>query len=265
MFLFASFVPVGGIEQQDPQILNLLKEENIKDLPIGAVDYYPVPDARGTAIFIPQYHRNPASQPEDAVNDRAAKTQGEIHEVMDFLIDNYDLDIAVVEGELYGEVPQEKINKLAEQVSRNKPTREIMLQGAPQVLKAQGKNLRLFGAENKATLEESRILVRDYVMLSDLFLDLGNLAADNPYQYLLKEKEQEIEKVVVEKRNLETSQNFTRILEQENKDAGILVFGAGHREGLIKELNRSDLSVIVITVDEVAKIVPNKGGAGRLP
>ena len=61
----------------------------------------------------------------------------------------------------------------------------------------------------------------------------------------------EIEKVVIIKRNKEAAENFARALKQEGEIVGVLQFGAGHKDGLIKELNSQGLSVVVITPEEI--------------
>jgi hypothetical protein len=84
--------------------------------------------------------------------------------------------------------------------------------------------------------------------------------ADNPYanisnkarlESLQSDSEKEIEKTVVEKRNKETAQIMAQTLRGEGKNLGILEFGAGHEDGLIKELNNQGLSVIEIEASEV--------------
>lgn len=84
---------------------------------------------------------------------------------------------------------------------------------------------------------------------------------ENPYQdtnnlKTLKGKiaqdEEKIEELVVKQRNKETAQNFAKALKEKHLSIGILQFGAGHEEGLVKELNNEGLSVVVVTSNEVA-------------
>ncbi len=84
---------------------------------------------------------------------------------------------------------------------------------------------------------------------------------NNPYQGIknrrvlqdkLEEAEGELQKVVVERRNKETAENFSQILKQNGKNIGILQFGAGHEEGLVQELKNQGLLVFVISPLEVS-------------
>lgn len=366
---------VLSVSKQASQTLAIADLETYKNLPVAEVKTYPVPaGSRGTVVLIPQYHRNPGTDPEDSLNDSAARAQGEIYQILAFLGERYDIGLVMMEGELYGPVAGEKLTPLAQKIqmrdklarqtealsgefSKNsldpkaeknlvadlnhelsRADREIMLQGAPLVLKAKGKNLTVVGSENENTLAESKVVVRNYLYLQDrleelenprrgsralssgafdsglldllkIFLakaspamtelksmeklarisgreNLGALLADtadtleeltapapesaisaaapsradNPYQNinrpevlkkLLAESEQEIDRLVVQRRNGETAENFSRMLTEQRQTIGVLQYGAGHEEGLIKELNNRQLSVIVITAQEV--------------
>ncbi|OGF26289.1 hypothetical protein A2303_03775 [Candidatus Falkowbacteria bacterium RIFOXYB2_FULL_47_14] len=86
--------------------------------------------------------------------------------------------------------------------------------------------------------------------------------SDNPYktitdpvklQTMIKESEGMIQTVVIDQRNRETAVNFVSAMETAGEKIGILQFGAGHEEGLIKELNNQALNVIVIKADEVLR------------
>ncbi|MFH0892503.1 MAG: hypothetical protein V1867_07030 [Candidatus Falkowbacteria bacterium] len=86
--------------------------------------------------------------------------------------------------------------------------------------------------------------------------------SDNPYktitdpvklQTMIKESESKIQTVVIDQRNRETAVNFVSALEAAGEKIGILQFGAGHEDGLIKELNSQGLNVIVIKADEVLR------------
>ncbi len=85
---------------------------------------------------------------------------------------------------------------------------------------------------------------------------------DNPYksvkdlqklQAMLNETESRIQTVVIDKRNQETAENFTKALKAGNTTVGILQFGAGHEEGLVKELNKQGITVIVVKPSEVLR------------
>lgn len=371
---------VLSVSKQANQTLAIADPEAYKDLPVAGIKAYPVSaGSRGTVVLIPQYHRNPGTGPEESLNDSAARAQEQIYQILAFLASRHDIELVMMEGELYGRVSDQKLIPLAqkielrdqlvskiaaltEELSKNsldpaleknliedlnrevaRADREIILQGAPLVLKSKGTNLTLYGSENENTREQSKVVVRDYLYLQDQLDKLENPAArgrgslssgafdsgvldllqallgktspamneletaeelariqgreslgalladtadtleelsgmsgmeeglatsappsraDNPYQNirsretikkLLAESEQEIEQLVVNKRNQETGENFLRMLEEERQTIGVLQYGAGHEEGLIKELNDRRLSVIVITPDEVEK------------
>lgn len=351
-------------------------EDKLKDLPIAKTAMHEAGNDWATAILIPQYHRYPGSSGNDPINDSAERTQKQIYQIIPQINKQYGAQLIMIEGELYGEVPYKKIADLDKKIKeRNKLVsecetlkkhlnengvtpreekllnkieqtiakidRNIILEGAPFKLKAEGKNLTLFGSENKDTQDQSRMLVKKYIYLQDrakeisgqsrklssrgdesdkLFNDdtkslllkllgsrdslaaelknfeltaksnndqksldliegikitIENLEdngknpglktsedsrADNPYnnvrsrekiEDMMQETEQQINEVIIDKRNKETAENFSRMLTEENQTAGILQYGAGHESGLIKELNRKGISVLVITPQEV--------------
>lgn len=354
---------------------NLADLKTYAGLPVGSVESYPAASAWGTAIFIPQYHKNPGSDASETKNDSAQKTQEEIYQVISFLLNQPAPPLVMVEGELSGPVPAEKIASLAQKIKQRddclslyqslkkalqaqhvdakaqealvasvdqmlaQANREIILTGAPLVEKAEGKAFTLVGAENQQTRDESKTLVRNYIYLEDRMHELARapstrqsqvslfdsqysqlldlllndrktptaaftalerkatdqgktqLAAligttkqafdqlvqqdstkisqetavapsrdDNPYRTitskkqlegLIAESEKHIDAVVVDQRNRETAQNFAVVLKAEDKKVGIIQFGAGHKKGLVKELNQLGLSVIVVTPSEV--------------
>lgn len=353
-----------------------------RDLPVAKVRTYPVSNSKGTVIYIPQYHKNPGSDSDDPKNDSAQVAQNEIYQIVKFLHNGLKVNLMMVEGELYGEVPVGKITGTAKKLEdRNvfvqnfqnlekkfnkdiidsslqkdlcgkvysevgKVDRDIILQGAPIKLKIEDtdRNLVLYGTENENTLEQSRVLVRNYIYLQDRFdqlqrtssadnfpgnsfnldddslktlmklfqrnpvleefetlktealllgkkeivsvistnedlfskliddntvlnqpvlpQDTGTGRLDNPYQdisdvnqvkKMLDIAENKINQIVVDQRNRETSENFIKSLKEVNNNIGILAFGAGHEDGLVKEFNKRGISVIIITSDEVNK------------
>ncbi|MDP3697792.1 MAG: hypothetical protein Q8R55_07335 [Candidatus Taylorbacteria bacterium] len=197
------------------------------NLPVKKIKNYSVENSKGTAIFFPQYHRYPESRVSDPVNNSPQRSQEEIYSVLDHLVSGFGIDLLLVEGELYGKVPPVKIENLS--------SREIILKGASVILKSKKNHLILFGTENEDTLKESGILVKDYITKKS------------------PELEKKIQDVVVDRRNKEAAKNFARTLQETDKRIGIIQFGAGHTAGLIKELNRQGISVIVVTTDEAAK------------
>ncbi|MEK7097573.1 MAG: hypothetical protein AAB906_01880, partial [Patescibacteria group bacterium] len=54
---------------------------------------------------------------------------------------------------------------------------EIILQGAPYKLKAEGADLTFYGAEVESTREEGKVIVRDYIYLNDRINNLENTQA----------------------------------------------------------------------------------------
>lgn len=347
-------------------------------LPVGGVQKFEVPDPKGTAILIPQIHRNPGSEIDDPSNDAAQAAQKQIYDIEDSLNKKYGVDLIVVEGELKGKVSEEKPDKVAAEIkSRNDLTeqlgalkqelsqkdidpaakeeivaelgkliakidRAIALEGAPYELKAEGSNVDLYGAEIKATQDKSADIVRNYIYLNDRINSLDNNAtlarstgqaprifsanlikllqvlhsrqdnldgdlsylqnyavsqndsrlegilssigtdidrlktadkadaalaasapsrSDNPYNGItdknlleskLKQAEGEIGQVVVGQRNEEAVDCFMDALKDKGENVGIIQFGAGHEEGMVKDFNKRGISVIVITPQEVA-------------
>lgn len=353
-------------------------EDKLKELPIAKTSMYEASNTQGTAILIPQYHRYPGSSSNDPTNDSAERTQEQIYQIIPKINKQYGTKLVMVEGEPYGEVSSQKINNLNAKIKERdelvsecealknhlnengvtprekklsnkidqtiaKIDRNIILEGAPFKLKAEGKNLTLFGSENKDTQDQSRTLVKKYIYLQDRdkeinappkrlssrrdrsnqlfsddmksllskllnsqnslttelkrfksvaesnndsktinlikeiensirnFEDVGknnsvtsytSSREDNPYENennprkikkMLDETEQQINEVIIDKRNKETAENFSRMLTEENQTTGILQYGAGHESGLIKELNQKGISVLVITPQEVAE------------
>lgn len=86
--------------------------------------------------------------------------------------------------------------------------------------------------------------------------------SDNPYSNVtslneinsrMQEAEKKVEQQIIEVRNKETAENFAKALKDQNLNIGMLQFGAGHTEGLVAELNKLGISVIVVTPKEVMK------------
>lgn len=369
-----SFSPLtlSPLTNTDP--FSLTDPQNYQGLPVGKVKSYPVPHSLGTVIYLPQYHRSPGSSSQDKINDAGAKSQEQLYQIIKFLKDKAGVNLAMVEGSAFREVPAEKIALLADKIERRnelvslsqslknafqqedidpasekkfiqsldqeiiKIDREINLEGAAERLTAEGENFKLYGAENEATQQESKLVLRDYIYLTDrlkqldqspakkssatIFQDSSQISylknifkknfqpdfnslesmahlqgredlatllhkteevfyaltkdapekiivqtssdtpsrKDNPYQNITDKKElqeklsvskDKVEQIIVERRNKETAENFTKALKDTQVTLGILQFGAGHEEGLVKELNKQGLSVIVLTPNEV--------------
>lgn len=148
-------------------------------------------------------------------------------------------------------------SSLLEQLLSSRGTMEIEFQMLESAAAAQGENQLADAAKD---------LLQTYKNLSSNSKQIKSnpskisLREKNPYSKindkkkinnLLDSAEKDIEQVVVEKRNKETAQNFAELLARKNTKAGVLQYGAGHEEGLVKELNQQGLSVVIITPDEV--------------
>lgn len=393
-------------------------------LPVGSVERHTVADARGVALLIPQIHRNPGSELGDPINARAVTTQTQMKDIIRHLTETQGMSLVMTEGDLYGEVSDEKLGGLkrkmkardefAEHVAllKSRPNSqsvnpslersfvdgaekflatvddELILAGAAHILKAEGGSFALVGAENAGTREESTRIVRNYLYLKDRLsqvapvssrikglgasfspaleslitekskkkdgkgsevrqkglnenllrmaagqkersakaknsnivpplefsLDaLGKLAmlrgdaelktwvdetheafsvlsqpteegredkapapkrSENPYRTisdprkledLLEESERQIQEVIIDQRNREAAANFADALGRGRVSAGVLVYGAGHTEGLVSELNKKGLSVLVISPAELLNDAEGKTNIGDGP
>jgi len=348
---------------------------NKNQLPIGTTYTSEAPGENwGTVIYFPQYHKAPGSKNGDNVNDKAERTQRETYEIMNYLVDEKDINLIMVEGELTGDVEQrerhdvqnelkalellqqeyerleavletnpvdreaqsELFNKIEKAI--HNVERQIWLKGAPYTVWSQHSDVKLVGAENLETREESAKIVREYIYIKDRLkpkksnnkglalklemlkklrdarddekekkndTDLDDLEimakeqknnkayrqigefqdavaeasrlmkaenevktnkkttvsrTKNPFadiddtqtlQGLEKRSKEKIQEVVIDQRNRETAENFATALRNQNQTIGMLQFGAGHEEGLVNELNKQGLKVIVVVPEEV--------------
>ncbi|MCL5666566.1 MAG: hypothetical protein M1383_02250 [Patescibacteria group bacterium] len=372
--------------QNNVDVAKLSQIGDYSGLPVSKVDYFPVDNAQGTAILLPQFHRDPTTtSTQDPLNDNAQANQEQTLPILRAL-DQNGVSLIMVEGDLAGPVPQDKIDSLKTEIAaRDKfetdwknfkgqlqgsslnPSvvsslqasmdqqasavdRDIIVKyGAPYVLKAEGSDSILVGAEDQATLDKCTDIIRNYVYLQDrlnqvqqgqqpasmpsasigaanpniqsliqqlmgstntpaaqlaalqyqvnqkgdtslsqslqgLEQDLSNVQnsmqaataaavsssagsstapsrANNPYsnisdpavlQNMLNQSQQDINQWVIGERNKEAAQNFAQALKTYGKSVGAIQFGAGHEDGLVSELNKQNLNVIVITTNEVA-------------
>lgn len=356
------------------ELVNAQKYENFGE--VGDVEKYMVRGSDKSVILIPQNHKYPGSNAADSVNDSAELTQKQIYEMIDKLHDEYGIGLVMVEGELYGGVSGEKSKKIAENISLrdefmkelesveesggggnvsifgelvekggdfiDKLNRQMYLQGAPYVLKAEGENIIIVGSENKDTREKSKKIVRKYIYLKDATRNSGELLStgsdeqskgdlsqslsatdilsgggqansmgyiidmaekfsrltggekldkavsaldktyqkikklntsndtessntpsrsDNPYldksqgeiEKLMQENEKQMNKYVIEQRNIDAVENFKKATNEYDTNVGVLQFGAGHKDGLIEEFNERGVSVYVMTPKEVLR------------
>lgn len=355
--LFAGMMPVPSSAQTSNETGSIQKELNGSGLPIGRTTVHETPNSIGTAIYLPQIHQEPGSSASDSVNNQAETAQNQIYSIISHLEKN-GTNLVMAEGDLYGPVPDEKISLLKNKISakndltsnlqklnsssdvdpslKNKiatdgnkvlsaANRAITLEGAPYRLKAEGRDINLYGAENKTTFDQSANLVRNHIYLQDrisqlsggmsmqtgssmpsqtnslsdaLASDLSNMESalpndsdlktvsqnikndmavlnqiyrpsgsengpsrsDNPYsgisniqtlQLKMRQNEQSINSVVIDQRNKDTAINFAQALKTENKSVGMIQFGSMHESGLVSELQKQGLSVIVVSAQAV--------------
>lgn len=361
----------------DEQLEKLSKKETYAGLPVENVSVDKEKNDWGVVIFLPQFHKAPASKVSDSKNDRGELVQKETYATVSKLLEKLNIDFAMIEGQNEGLVSEEKKQNIKKFLiglenfsksydvlktaisnkSKNKfvadfisevennflplKQRELILQGAMMKLWAEGKIDQLYGAEDPETIAESETLVRDYIYLNDriaqltpknisvieskninlsrsldkdvlkLYLAqknkskkknninsdlkaLENLYKDNSeilsflenfsidlsalnYQKVMENKNlpsrkdnpykketdlenlkdrlstltKDIDRVVIEKRNKQTAENFAETLRETEENIGILQFGAGHKEGLVKELKKQGLTVVTVEVKSI--------------
>lgn len=376
-------IPQKNDVKKDIASLTAAAIDKLDGLPVESIERHEVENSWGTAVYLPQTHRNPGSSVADASNDSARVAQEELYQVAKDLHEEYGIEMIMAEGELYGPANQQGIDMLSKKIeardkfadqakvlgeimekedvdpsyrqafaAKTKSTiealnREIVLQGAAYKLVAEGEHddIKLYGSENKDTLDQSADIVRNYIYeqdrlaqlnsgansqgamgspnpmaammallgksnnptlnendfnmlenyadqcessdmnksISDLrqaYVEIANLKqkekaasqsqansptpsrANNPYASIndpnrlkteIAKTEQQIQNVVIDRRNKETAENFANALKSEGLATGMLQYGAGHEDGLVKELNNQGLNVIVVTTKEVAK------------
>lgn len=155
--------------------------------------------------------------------------------------------------------------------------RKSIIEGAPFTLKAEGHNFYLIGTESPESYQQSAQIMQENIDLEDrLDQVLGysnsnhnatssrqsgqndqnpftNISDVKKLQNLLKESDKKIEATVMDQRNQDAAANVAKAFEEYHTDLGILQFGAAHEDGLVKELQKQGLNVVVITPNEVAK------------
>jgi len=196
---------VQGNQDRGGYFVQLSGVDQMSELPVGSVTLHKVEDAKAGAVLIPQNHKYPGSDTDDPRNDSAEVTQKEIYQILEKLHNKYGLDLVVNEGELKGPVPEgkgkvQKVEKLLqakekiasnvqklkkaanqgkisesafEQVSSrsrkvlDRIDRRIALTGAPYILAAKKDEVDIYGAENQATRQKCKKIVRDYIYQKD--------------------------------------------------------------------------------------------------
>ncbi len=196
-------------------ILHYLKSSSLN----LEITVHPASANRGLAVFLPQEHSDPTTTQDNSANDDAVIAQKELAEVITLLTDKTNIGFVMAEGDMFGPVPANKIERLKKMIENNEqlsnliaqlknaavPTeiqelkhaaigelstiasqieRETTLAGAPYNLKAKGANYILYGAENEMTFKQSAELVRQYIYLSDRLNQLSGQSTLQPmYRY----------------------------------------------------------------------------------
>ncbi len=193
-------------EQSHNYDLNeLISPVNYSKIPDSKTAYYPAANSKSMAILIPQTHKYPGSNSSDASNNSATIAQEQIYEIVSHLQTNYGINLVMVEGDLKGIVPEQKIDdiknkiqlkeKFSKAVSAIKENdngkinssfytlsqkliglieRDVILAGAPLKLMAEGKKLAIFGAEDLPLQNQSAEIVRDSIYLQDRLAQMQN-------------------------------------------------------------------------------------------
>jgi hypothetical protein len=208
----------------------------LEGLPVGKVEVFKSRKNEGTVILVPQSHQAPGSKPQEKINDQPFETQKEIYAILKKLTNESDVDTILVEGFMKNASTDEKTKS----VSRAESERKMFLAGAAFVLKNENKNVDVVGVEEKELHDKGAQIIREYVIQQEQ----GKVK---------KETKKKIQEVIIEKRNKVVAQNTKNLLTEKNISAGILVFGAGHTEGLISELKSQGLNVIVVTPESIVK------------
>lgn len=173
-------------------------------LPVHDVKTYTTEQAVGTIIFLPQYHQLPGSTVDHPRNDKAERLQKELHAVIERIVEETPVRTIAVEGELVGPVAtsekeevaallklQRELQEVRSEIARVDSgqsaallkqadelaatiARHIYLKGAPQVVWAEGRDVRLVGTEDSATREQSSTIVRNHIYLEDRLAQLNS-------------------------------------------------------------------------------------------
>lgn len=189
----------------------LLNNLQSSALPLTSATLHEVKNPRGIALYIPQVHQNPGSQAADRVNDDAALAQTEIASILRYLTDLEGVRLVMAEGDVYGPVSAKTLDDLRQRreareelvqetgklealLSRHASPvdeaearhlllrlkeaiadadRELLLHGAPYLLKAEGSRFMLYGAETAETFAKSAELVRNNIFLADRLAEVG--------------------------------------------------------------------------------------------
>lgn len=251
--LVLSAMPVFPQEAEARTVTARELERKLKaSLPVSEARFYPSTGDAGTVALILQSHQEPFSRVSDPKNDGAKIAQEDILLILNKLYSAYGMDLLMIEGELYGQVSPARMAWVKDKLStylfykdkiseaqREYMERELLLIGAGYLIKAKESNLALYGAEEKDTQDRSKHLVRQY------------LSAQNTRTAEFAEIKKAMQRVLIDQRDVETAYNMKRAMMTSKEKTGMLVFGAQHEEGLIRELKKQGLSVLVIAPDSL--------------
>jgi hypothetical protein len=79
----------------------------------------------------------------------------------------------------------------------------------------------------------------------------ANVTSMQTLQSYMSQAENQIEQVVINQRNAETAANMANGLKTENQSIGMLEFGADHESGLVQQLQKQGLNVLVVAPQAV--------------
>lgn len=180
------------------------------------VERFNVPNAKATVIYIPQIHKEPTSKTSDTKNDRAARIQKEMYQMMKKLTGTFDINYVMDEADVYGPMPSDKISKIkgglsdvnefrtslnttldqyiakggskesADQIRTQSEVkidsyeRNMFLTGSAAVLAATDQNVHVYGSQNPVTLNEARRQLTNLVYMEQRIKQLeGNSSGKN--------------------------------------------------------------------------------------
>lgn len=200
-------------------------------LPVAEVEVLAADSERGVAIFLPQTHIRPGTDPFDPVNDTALAVQREHRAIINNVTDIHGVGIALVEGALVDEPLGDEVARLrtateqtatlnghieslaarleekdassaaAVRAGMQAFARDIervtLLKGAPYVAAAENDALQLAGAENPATKEASGEILRRYVYQEDRLAQLrSGIATADPAAVLKQQLLAELQRTL---------------------------------------------------------------------
>ncbi len=183
---------------------------------LGSIEKHMVPNSKGTVVYFPQIHKEPTTQAVDKKNDQAAVAQRQIYNALNIATDKYGVGYVMDETDLYGAMPQEKIQKIQNgfsdienfKVSRDQVIanylndggskavvdklmidsiaaidayeRNLYLTGGAAVLAVKNENSHVYGSQNRATLDEAKKQLENITYLENRINQLKSKTAISP-------------------------------------------------------------------------------------